>query len=338
MKSEDVPMELPEDPEDDVPLDLDGNGDDDDGLLTMSDYVQENVALAWEQQEEKESDHGEVAEEKEEWPKAEMAMVVGKYKVPIKIVSLPDSTGSFVEHKMVEFSQRQIANSESNTVAQWLWPLLGFSPKEAHLGKDPWRLPLMQELLEKVHATRRKRLRGGGHTDANGSVLPQLMTVNIRGTRIIVENNIKKMSVNLGDDLATMNWFLKTLWEERHKCHPPMQDGPGWRPVFRQVDMDDNVKRIVKEHLKNLTDHENCKYAHFFPHTSRFRACRKGSAPKWFGVRRFKTILKNDDHAAVDDLLTLVTVSIVKHLEEDPGGPPEQPSMDSANADMIFAA
>ena len=83
VKSEDVPMEVPED---DVPLDLDGHDDDDDGLLTMSDYVQENVALAWEQQEEKESDHGEVAEEKEEWPKAEMAMVVGKYKVPIKIV------------------------------------------------------------------------------------------------------------------------------------------------------------------------------------------------------------------------------------------------------------
>ena len=40
VKSEDVPMELPEDPEDDVPLDLDGHGDDDDGLLTMSDYVQ----------------------------------------------------------------------------------------------------------------------------------------------------------------------------------------------------------------------------------------------------------------------------------------------------------
>ena len=109
VKSEDVPMEVPED---DVPLDLDDHGDDDDGLLTMSDYVQENVALAWEQQEEKESDHGEVAEENEEWPNAEMAMVVGKYKVPIKIVSLPDATGSFVEHKMVEFSQRQIANSE----------------------------------------------------------------------------------------------------------------------------------------------------------------------------------------------------------------------------------
>ena len=102
--------------------------------------------------------------------------------------------------------------------------------------------------------------------------------------------------------------------------------------------MDDDVNRIVKEHLKNLTDHENCKYAHFFSHTSRFRACRKGSAPKWFGVRRFKAILKNGDNGALDDLLTLVTVSIVKYLEEDPGGPPEQPSMDSANADMIFAA
>ena len=54
VKSEDVPMEVPED---DVPLDLDGHDDDDDGLLTMSDYVQENVALAWEQEEEKASDN-----------------------------------------------------------------------------------------------------------------------------------------------------------------------------------------------------------------------------------------------------------------------------------------
>ena len=67
VKLEDVPMEVPED---DAESNLDDHDDDDDGLLTMGDYMQENVAMEdhvagmGDQEGEKEIDPGEVAEVK----------------------------------------------------------------------------------------------------------------------------------------------------------------------------------------------------------------------------------------------------------------------------------
>ena len=282
-------------------------------------------------------------------PIAEMAMVVGKYRVPIRMVSLPDETGNFVFHSMVQFTQR----SGATNVSQWLWPLLGFSAKQSHQARDPWRLPLMIEIIRAVAGARKKRMRGGGHTDATGRVLPQLMDVCVRGQSLLVENNVKRLSVNLGDlttegpcpgEPKIMNWFLKQLWEDRRHVRadvPPDGEHGAIRSPSSWEIMDAPQKHIVQTALDKVLATRLCKYAQFYPVSGRFRVQRKDkSVPKWFGVRRFKKLFEDNDNDGLETALTIGAVSIVRYLEEDYDAPGAVPgpgfrSLDSENGELI---
>ena len=288
-------------------------------------------------------------------PTAEMAMVVGKFRVPIHFVSLPDETGNFVQHRMVQFTQRG-----SNGTAQWLWPLFGFSAKslaaKSHHARDPWKLPLMIEITKAVQDARKKRTRGGGHTDASGRVLPQLMDVCVRGQSLLVENNVKRLSMNLGDlrevhgtctgEPELLNWFLKQCWDDRRRVKaevPPIIDQTSSiRSSSSWEIMDASQKHIVQTALDKVLATRLVKYAHFYPVSARFRILAKGdkSKPKWFGVRRFRKLLEENDNDGMESALTIGAVSIVRYLEEDYDAPGAVPgpgfqSLDSANGELI---
>ncbi len=69
-------------------------------------------------------------------------------------------------------------------------------------------MPLMRELRAAVQEARGacKRLHDGKYKGADGKLLPSLLEVNIRGRALCMENNAKRLRVNIGDSLELMSW------------------------------------------------------------------------------------------------------------------------------------
>ena len=116
-----------------------------------------------------------------------------------------DEDGQLKRHAMVHLSVAQRA------VAPWLAKSLlqGGSLDAAPLKN----VPLLEELRHAVTEKRHKR-KGNAWVDKGGRVLPALLSVEVRGKKLLVANDLKSLSANLGEDLGLMNWFLQQMWED----------------------------------------------------------------------------------------------------------------------------
>ena len=47
-------------------------------------------------------------------------------------------------------------------------------------------------------------------------MIPQLLVIDVRGRELKVENNKRKVMVNLPESMELMNWFLGELWQDLH--------------------------------------------------------------------------------------------------------------------------
>jgi len=123
-------------------------------------------------------------------------------------MTLASEGGGFENVTMVDLSF-------GTNLYQWLWSPLGITYAEWRNGK-PWKLPLMEEIRSAISAVRTKRNRDGTWRDAQSRLIPQLLVIDVRGRELKVENNKRKVMVNLPESMELMNWFLGELWQDLH--------------------------------------------------------------------------------------------------------------------------
>ena len=153
-----------------------------------------------------------------ELPQATMAMVVGKHAVPVHTKLLSEDNGVFTPNNMVYLSQC------AHGAPSWLWSSLGCD------GYSRYRtgtVPLFQEIGDALRRKRTKR-KANVFLDSSGEVLPSLVPLTVRGKNILAGNNRRSISVNLGDSLTLMNWFLAEMWKA-YVCRDYISANHCWR-------------------------------------------------------------------------------------------------------------
>ncbi len=268
-------------------------------------------------------------------PQAELAMVVGTHRVPMTEVLLTDSDGNWVKKNMVDLGQYG-----KTKVGQWLWQAVGFSSTEGNHGIRPYNLPLMRELRAAVPGARAKckRQLSGQYRDQEGRVLPALLDVNLRGRDMSMENNTKRLRINIGDSVEAMNWFLAQLWADTQAEEvmamgdavppSPQRGRKRKKKQVKQAAMTEPQRRVVDTALKTLRT--SCKSVHFDHRHGRFRIATIGDKPKYqyLGVRGFRKLLDQDDGDG-NPLRERVDITVANFLND--------PALKEAMQDQVLA-
>ena len=225
-------------------------------------------------------------------PQAEMAMVIGKFRVPIITTTLVLADGSFSTHSMIELSQ---SRKRSNYIGEWLWKALGVDINSQR-ASETWHLPLLAEIRNAIHGKRGKRSLDGKFRDATGNMLPSLLETCVRGRSLLVENDLTVLRVNLADSVELMNWFLAALWADVHMRPRQLQEGgaplgaPGKGGGKRgQPALGDTAQAAVSAALESIKLHERVKGVAFDRGNGRFKVMAHGSGTAiYFNVKSFK--------------------------------------------------
>ena len=237
---------------------------------------------------------------------AEMAMVIGNRRVPLASARLAGADGNFNEHRLADLSVRRLG-ADGKLGRTSIWHLLD--------GKDPWKVPLVDEIKQAIASLRVKRNSKGTRFGADGKVLPGIVPIVIRGREILAENHVQGLRVALGDSLDTMNWFLKQVWND-------MQNAPG----VRRAPAEDAFKELyMAETLGKLRAHKRIRHASYDAHHKRIRVGVHGSrSPLYKHVKQAHTFLAAEDLDGMEDFLAQTVDSIIGELECLDGVPDQE--------------
>ena len=237
---------------------------------------------------------------------AEMAMVIGNRRVPLASARLAGADGNFKEHRLADLSVRRLG-ADGKLGRTSIWHLLD--------GKDPWKVPLVDEIKQAIASLRVKRNSKGTRFGADGKVLPGIVPIVIRGREILAEDNVQGLRVALGDSLETMNWFLKQVWND-------MQNAPG----VRRAPAEDAFKELyMAETLGKLRAHKRIRHASYDAHHKRIRVGVHGSrSPLYKHVKQAHTFLAAEDLDGMEDFLAQTVDSIIGELECLDGVPDQE--------------
>jgi len=227
-------------------------------------------------------------------PQAEMAMVLGKFRVPMVEMVLADAKGDFETHHMVKLNRIV----DDTSCATWLWQALGYTATCSNQ-RTPWQLPLILEIKAALRHKRFKRSYGGGYRGDAGDVLPKLIELNIRGRTTLVENNTKHLNMNLGDSVDLMNWFISQLWQDIQAIDPQGHQAAGYPFLAEAAQEEDvpNQQSVIEETLETLRQMPDIKGATWDKHNIRFRIFPRNQKMfymKLQGSKGLKTLLLMD--------------------------------------------
>ena len=239
-------------------------------------------------------------------------MCVGVHRVPVVPLLAPDETGNLKRYGMVHLGQ-------SHRIAPWLVTSLlqDGSKWEQHFRK----VPLFEQLLQKVASQRHKRI-AGTWCDADGRVLPKVLPVTVRGQKLLVANDLRTLTVNLGDDVGLMDWFLRQLWQDLETIQTP-SPSPARGPDPNDVvpGLEDHANKLMKQ----MKEHQKVRSASWFSRMGRFRVCLKNKSLKYKQVPRWKKLVATDSADEVLRSLTQCQNDLFGELDDDEGGPDGQP-------------
>ena len=235
-------------------------------------------------------------------------MCVGMHRVPVVAQLADDEDGQLKRHMMVHLSVAQ------RTVAPWLAKTLlqGGSLDAAPLKN----VPLFEELRHAVTEKRHKR-KGNTWVDKTGRVLPALLPVQVRGQKLIVANDLKTLSVNLGEDLGLVNWFLKQVWEDMGADHvkgscPPREPGPD--PCDKVPGLQARAEALVQK----LKKHKSVHSATWQARQGRFRVCTIKKAIMHKQVHKWTSVVATRSADSVMTSLTDCCDTLLGDLDEEP--------------------
>jgi hypothetical protein len=252
-----------------------------------------------------------------------MAMVIGKFRVPIVKTTLVMADGEFSTHCMIELSH---SRKKTNYVGEWLWKAIGVDVHRS--ASETWHLPLLAELRTAIAAKRGKRGRDGKYRDASGNMLPSLLEICIRGRTVLAENDLTCLRVNLAESIEMMNWFLAELWSDAHVRQPRLlQEGaPGKGGGKRGLlALCDAAQSAVDAALASLRLHERVKGVTFDRANGRIKMTTLDSGKAvYFSVKNFNRhlageALGSEDWAGImSDVVDNATIFL---NDGEPGAP-----------------
>ena len=156
-------------------------------------------------------------------PQAEMALVVGKYKVPVTRQLLTSIDGDVTTFNMLTLSQRH----QGSVSTSWLINSLGNTHPAGSYQRfqsSYHRFPLVQEIMMAVKAKRMKRKRTGYFEAADGAALvpSSLIEITVRGRVLHALNSTRPLAIDVGSSTEVVNWFLAEVWHDLHAVAPEL--------------------------------------------------------------------------------------------------------------------
>ena len=157
-------------------------------------------------------------------PQAEMAMVVGKLRVPVERQVLTSPDGTIETFNMLVLGRRR---GGVDCATDWLFRAVGLSRKGRCTRQAYSQLALVQEILVAVRSARHKRMRTGYFATPAGSLLipKSMISLTVRGRTINVLNSTRPLAIDLGSSTDVLNWFVAEVWHDLRAVAPEPSDG-----------------------------------------------------------------------------------------------------------------
>ena len=249
-------------------------------------------------------------------PQAHMELcLAGNMKIPIYVGTHTHEDGSFKQYEFLELKQRDKDRRViGNDPAQWLWPQIGYTGTEAH-SPMPWSLLFFQECNEQINKMRGKRSRAvaGTWKGADGNIMASMVTLQIRGRKLIVENNVKFLRIYVGENhdekVEIINWVIAQLWYDRRiQLMENQANGPATKVLkkpsgahvskeLEKSPFTEKQKEIWKNMFKKILDHDATKSATFGWVDHKFRVIMhyRPKNPVYVSVPDWKSVIQYDD-------------------------------------------
>ena len=112
-----------------------------------------------------------------------------------------------------------------------------------------------------------------GFIDSEGTILPSLVSLTIRGREILAENNVDNVNICLGPvsadlevKLDIVNWFLAQVSMDITACGHDVADAPASSSYGEKQEsskLSDQKEEIVNKHMDRLRNHSSRKSVSF---------------------------------------------------------------------------
>ena len=235
-------------------------------------------------------------------PKATKALCVGMWRVPVHNVLSTTADGSLKTHGMVHLGKE-------SGVARWLEKAL-FEDGKVGDGVKHLKVPLFQEAFHAVSALRWRR-RANAWVGRDGKVLPALLSIKVRGKKLLVGNDLRCLSVALADDVPLLDWILTQIWED-------LAVNPGASPPDPlDVEDDTGLKEHAAELLKPLQKHKRVRWATWQSTRGAFRVYTVKKSLKYKTVSHWKRVLENESSDAIKRSMAECCDALLGELDED---------------------